>query len=176
MTDAAAPPTTARIASQRAELRDDAVFVATPEPRLSWTVETGEPGWRQASAEIRVGDDVARLARCQRRERPRQEHRLAGVEPHDVVAHSDLGGGLPPSRLAGLDRPAQARLGRRDEDGVVTELRAQGGDPGDRRGRCGIRHPLSPSYANRSTATVLRVAESPTSRVENTGPPTSRTT
>ena len=61
MTDAAAPPTTARIASLRAELRDDAVFVATPEPRLSWTVETGEPGWRQASAEIRVGDDVVRL-------------------------------------------------------------------------------------------------------------------
>ena len=61
MTDAAVPPTTARIASVRAELRDDTAFVATPSPRLSWTVETDEPGWRQASAELRSGDESAKL-------------------------------------------------------------------------------------------------------------------
>ena len=61
MTDAAVPPTTARIASVRAELRDDTAFVATPSPRLSWTVETDEPGWRQASAELRSGDESVKL-------------------------------------------------------------------------------------------------------------------
>ena len=48
MTDAATAGARARIATLRAELRDDTVFVATPAPRLSWTVETQEPGWRQA--------------------------------------------------------------------------------------------------------------------------------
>ena len=61
MTDAAAAPTTARIATVRAELRDDTAFVATPSPRLTWTVETDEPGWRQASAELRAGDESVTL-------------------------------------------------------------------------------------------------------------------
>ncbi len=39
----------------RVELRDDVPFVATPTPRLTWTVETGEPGWVQASAELSDG-------------------------------------------------------------------------------------------------------------------------
>ncbi|KRE31317.1 family 78 glycoside hydrolase catalytic domain [Agromyces sp. Soil535] len=61
MTDAAAQRAHTRIASLRAELRDDAVFLATPTPRLSWTVETDEQGWRQASAEIRAGAELVRL-------------------------------------------------------------------------------------------------------------------
>ena len=61
MTDAAPAPTTARIATVRAELRDDTAFVATPTPRLSWTVETDEPGWRQASVELRAGDESVTL-------------------------------------------------------------------------------------------------------------------
>lgn len=60
MTDAAAAPA-ARIATLRAELRDDTALVATPTPRLSWTVETVEPDWRQATAELRSGDEVVRL-------------------------------------------------------------------------------------------------------------------
>src|SRR5215207_5984154 len=61
MTDAAPSRPTARIATLRAELRDDSAFVATPAPRLSWTVETDEPGWRQASAELCSGDETVRL-------------------------------------------------------------------------------------------------------------------
>ena len=53
MTDAATP----RIATFRAELRDDTTYVATPTPRLSWTVATDAPGWVQASAELRSGDE-----------------------------------------------------------------------------------------------------------------------
>ncbi len=45
----------ARIASVRAELRDDTAFVATPEPRLTWTVDASESGWLQASAEVTDG-------------------------------------------------------------------------------------------------------------------------
>ncbi|MGF6823768.1 alpha-L-rhamnosidase [Microbacterium sp. ZKA21] len=52
MTDAAA--TEPRIATVRAELRDDTLFVATPTPRLSWTVE-GADGWLQASADLTDG-------------------------------------------------------------------------------------------------------------------------
>jgi alpha-L-rhamnosidase len=58
MTDAAEP---ARIATLRAELRDDRAFVATPAPRLSWTVETDERDWRQSSVELSSGEDVVRL-------------------------------------------------------------------------------------------------------------------
>lgn len=61
MTDAATPVPAARIATLRAELRDDTAFVATPTPRLSWTVETDEPGWWQASAELRAGDESVTL-------------------------------------------------------------------------------------------------------------------
>jgi alpha-L-rhamnosidase len=49
MTDAA------RIATLRAELREDTAFVATSTPRLGWTVETSEPGWLQSSAELDDG-------------------------------------------------------------------------------------------------------------------------
>ncbi|MEN2740868.1 family 78 glycoside hydrolase catalytic domain [Microbacterium sp. X-17] len=40
----------------RAELRDDSAAVATPTPRLTWTVVSDEPGWVQRSAELRSGD------------------------------------------------------------------------------------------------------------------------
>lgn len=46
--------TTPRIGSLRAELRDDRPTVATPTPRLSWTVETVAPAWVQAWAELRT--------------------------------------------------------------------------------------------------------------------------
>ena len=49
MTDAA------RIATLKAELRDDTAFVATPTPRLSWTVETADAGWLQSAAELTDG-------------------------------------------------------------------------------------------------------------------------
>ena len=61
MTDAATHSTPARVATLRAELRNDTAFVATPTPRLSWTVETDERGWRQALAEVRAGDESVRL-------------------------------------------------------------------------------------------------------------------
>ena len=51
--------TAARIATLRAELRDDTTMVATPAPRLTWTVETDEPSWLQASAELRSGAETA---------------------------------------------------------------------------------------------------------------------
>ncbi|MET0974537.1 MAG: alpha-L-rhamnosidase, partial [Leifsonia sp.] len=53
--------TTARIATLRAELRDDTTFVATPRPRLSWTVQTDENAWEQASAELRAGEESVTL-------------------------------------------------------------------------------------------------------------------
>lgn len=43
------------IATFRAELRDDTPFVATPTPRLSWTVDSAEPDWLQVAAEIDDG-------------------------------------------------------------------------------------------------------------------------
>lgn len=46
----------------RAELRDDVAVVATPSPRLTWTVETDAPGWVQASAEITDGRETVELA------------------------------------------------------------------------------------------------------------------
>ena len=52
----------ARIATLRAELRDDTTLVATPTPRLTWTVATDSPGWVQASAELRAGDESVTLA------------------------------------------------------------------------------------------------------------------
>ncbi|GAA2934188.1 glycoside hydrolase family 78 protein [Microbacterium luteolum] len=48
----------ARIASVRAELRDDTSFVATPAPRLSWTVATAQDGWLQSSAEVTDGRET----------------------------------------------------------------------------------------------------------------------
>ena len=45
----------ARIDSLRAELRDDTAFVATATPRLTWTVESEEPGWLQAAADLTDG-------------------------------------------------------------------------------------------------------------------------
>ncbi|MDN3310341.1 family 78 glycoside hydrolase catalytic domain [Microbacterium oryzae] len=59
--DAPSPPRPARIGVLRAELRGDAAWVATPTPRLTWTVETDEPGWLQAWAEIRRGDEIRRI-------------------------------------------------------------------------------------------------------------------
>lgn len=51
----------AHIASLTAELRTDTDWVAVARPRLSWTVETSEPGWIQSSAELQHGDEVVRL-------------------------------------------------------------------------------------------------------------------
>ncbi|MDX2377531.1 glycoside hydrolase family 78 protein [Microbacterium sp. LRZ72] len=51
----------ARISTLRAELRDDAPWVASPTPRLTWRVEDAPPGWLQAWADVRCGDDVVRL-------------------------------------------------------------------------------------------------------------------
>jgi len=51
----------ARVERLRAELRDDSAVVATPRPRLSWTVVTDETGWRQAAAEVRSGAEEVRL-------------------------------------------------------------------------------------------------------------------
>lgn len=42
----------------RVELRDDTADVATPAPRLSWTVDGAAPGWMQASAELTDGRDT----------------------------------------------------------------------------------------------------------------------
>lgn len=52
---------TARVDAFRAELRDDAPWVATPTPRLTWSVAADEPGWIQAWSEVRRGDEVVRL-------------------------------------------------------------------------------------------------------------------
>ncbi|MDT3316615.1 family 78 glycoside hydrolase catalytic domain [Microbacterium sp. KSW4-11] len=54
-------PPASRIASFRAELRDDSPFVATPSPRLSWTVDTAEPDWMQAAAEADDGTGIIAL-------------------------------------------------------------------------------------------------------------------
>ena len=46
-----------RVASLRAELRDDSALVATPCPRLTWTVATSEPDWRQRGVELDDGGE-----------------------------------------------------------------------------------------------------------------------
>jgi alpha-L-rhamnosidase len=51
---------TARIATLRAELRDDTAFVARPDPRLTWTVESTAP-WRQSGIEITDGNETVAL-------------------------------------------------------------------------------------------------------------------
>lgn len=51
----------AAVATLRAELRDDTAFVATPTPRLSWTVGTDEPDWMQRRAEIDDGSGPVAL-------------------------------------------------------------------------------------------------------------------
>ena len=48
----------ATVASLKAELRHDSRQVATATPRLTWTIDTEERDWRQASYELRCGDDV----------------------------------------------------------------------------------------------------------------------
>lgn len=50
-----------RIASFRAEQRADTPFVATPSPRLSWTVDTDEPDWMQVAAEVDDGSGAVAL-------------------------------------------------------------------------------------------------------------------
>lgn len=52
---------TVTVTSVRAERRDDSNTVATPTPRLSWKTATATPDWRQASAEIALGDEVVTL-------------------------------------------------------------------------------------------------------------------
>ncbi|MFI8526233.1 family 78 glycoside hydrolase catalytic domain [Promicromonospora sukumoe] len=57
-------PTTAgtRVREVRVERRTDGAFADTPTPRLSWTVESGVPGWWQAGAEVRLdGGEALRL-------------------------------------------------------------------------------------------------------------------
>lgn len=51
---------TARIATLRAELRDDAPWVATATPRLSWTV-SAQDDWRQLWVEIDGGEESTRI-------------------------------------------------------------------------------------------------------------------
>ena len=53
--------TDTRVATLRAELRDDTPFVATPTPRLTWTVESAEPDWRQADVERTDGTQTVTL-------------------------------------------------------------------------------------------------------------------
>ncbi|MEL5991795.1 family 78 glycoside hydrolase catalytic domain [Microbacterium phosphatis] len=45
----------------RAELRDDAPWVATPAPRLSWRVDADESGWLQAGAEVECEGEHVRV-------------------------------------------------------------------------------------------------------------------
>ncbi|MFC7403491.1 alpha-L-rhamnosidase [Georgenia alba] len=53
---------TPRVTAVRVERRRDGAFADTPTPRLSWTVGSDVPGWRQAGAEVRLdGSEVARL-------------------------------------------------------------------------------------------------------------------
>ncbi|KQM16541.1 alpha-L-rhamnosidase [Plantibacter sp. Leaf171] len=61
-----AAATGARIARLRAEARDDSPAVATPTPRLSWTVETPGTDWVQAWAELR--DDTGATTRVEGRD------------------------------------------------------------------------------------------------------------
>lgn len=53
--------TTARITSLRAERRDDTAFVATPAPRLTWTVESSAHAWMQASVDLTDGLETVTL-------------------------------------------------------------------------------------------------------------------
>ncbi len=49
------------VATLRAELRDDTALVATPTPRLTWTVSS-DAAWVQASAELSDGTHTATIA------------------------------------------------------------------------------------------------------------------
>src|SRR4051794_15304821 len=50
-----------RVASLRAELRDDTAFVAVPSPRLTWTVESEDPAWIQASVDLTDGAETVSI-------------------------------------------------------------------------------------------------------------------
>jgi alpha-L-rhamnosidase len=53
--------TETRIDSLRAELRDDTAWVATPTPRLTWTVTAPQDGWIQSSADLSDGTETVTL-------------------------------------------------------------------------------------------------------------------
>ena len=59
----------------RAELRDDTAFVATATPRLTWTVESDEPGWLQAGADLTDGAATVTV------DGPRQRARRVALHP-----------------------------------------------------------------------------------------------
>ncbi|WP_285104434.1 alpha-L-rhamnosidase [Promicromonospora sp. MEB111] len=49
-----------RVREVRIERRTDGAYADTPTPRLSWTVGSDVPGWRQAGAELRLDGDQVR--------------------------------------------------------------------------------------------------------------------
>ncbi|MFD4960053.1 family 78 glycoside hydrolase catalytic domain [Microbacterium sp. NPDC058389] len=55
-----AAPGVPRVATLRAELRTDSAFVATPTPRLSWTVEAPAE-WQQSGVDLTDGRDTVSL-------------------------------------------------------------------------------------------------------------------
>ena len=89
-----------RVATLRAELRDDTAFVATPTPRLSWTVE---------SSRSRL---AAGIRRAQRRPRDR-DHRRARQRARRLAVRAAR------ARRAPRRHGARARdVGRRDPHGA----------------------------------------------------------
>ena len=143
----------ARISTLRAELRDDAAFVATPTPRLSWTVAAEQPGWVQDEADLTDGtstvtvtgrdsvlvawpftpltagesrDVSVRVRSTDRAETTWSDPiRVTAGDGDRRCAVGQVCGILYPPRLLGSDRPAQSRRRGRDERGVVAQLGAQ---------------------------------------------------
>ena len=103
---------TARIATLRAELRDDTAFVATPTPRLSWTVEAdaarmGAGGGRHHGRQRRPSRSTAGTA-CSSRGRSPRSHPARRARSRCVR-------GRPTARETAWSapRPSRGRLPRR---------------------------------------------------------------
>ncbi|SDQ31106.1 alpha-L-rhamnosidase [Microbacterium sp. cf332] len=55
----------AAVASLRAELRDDSSLVATPAPRLTWTIDTDESDWAQTRVDLDDGSGIVELVQSE---------------------------------------------------------------------------------------------------------------
>ena len=184
-------PTTARIATVRAELRDDTAFVATPTPRLSWTVETDEPGWRaglrRAARRRRVRDARRPTSPCSSRGRSRRSRagetrdRCGCARPrHPAPTPSGASRSRSPPASSARASGSREPIGLADPDRAAQPALVRTRFTVDATGRaarsCSGRPSASPSpssTAPRSTTTCSRPAGRATATASCTRPSTS---
>ena len=165
-------------------------FVATPAPRLSWTVETDAAGWRQASAELRSRPGVRRASRAGDSvlvDWPFTPLAAGETREVQVRATAERGAADRLERTAHDRRglPRRRRLGRRADRPRRPDARGaavpRAHDVHRRRRRCGARRctgrrsvsPSPSSTAPRSRTTCSRPGGRATATASCTRPSTS---